>query len=86
MHHRGALSLFAFLEDFESTVIVTVITVGMVQVAFDEIINVITMGHRFVPTTRAVFVPRLMAATVMIGRAPVGILHPDFYHVLFDER
>jgi hypothetical protein len=80
------LSPYAFLDDFDSTVIVAVITMWMVQVTFDEIINVITMGHRLVSTTRAVFMARFMAATVMIGRAPIGILQPDFYHVLFDER
>ena len=52
--------------------IVTVITMGMMQVTINEIINVITMGNRFVPTTRAV----LLAATVMIGRTPIGIPQP----------
>jgi hypothetical protein len=86
VHHCGALSLFAFFDDFESTMIVTVITMGMMQVTRNEIVNVITMGHRLVPTTRAVFMACFMAATVMVGCAPIGILRPDFYHVLFDER
>ena len=66
--------------------IVTVIAMGMMQVTVNEIINVITMGHRLVPATRAVFMTSLMAATVVIGRAPIGILYPYFYHVLFNER
>jgi hypothetical protein len=67
-------------------VIVTVITVRMMQVPVDQIINVVTMGNRFVPTARTVFVVLVVAATDMARRAPVGILRADIYYMLFDER
>jgi hypothetical protein len=65
--------------------IVTVITVRMMQVPIDQIINVVTMGNRFVPTARTVFVPLVVAPTDMAGRASVGILRADIYYMLFDE-
>ena len=54
--------------------IVTVVAVGVMQVAFDEIIDVITIGHRFVPATRAVSMAGRMTGAVMIRRTPIGIL------------
>jgi hypothetical protein len=66
-------------------VIVTVITVRMMQVPIDQIIDVVTMGNRFVPTARTVFVALVMSAADMAGRAPVGILWADIYCMLFDE-
>jgi hypothetical protein len=65
--------------------IVTVITVRMMQVPIDQIIDVVTMGNRFVSTARTVFVALVMAAADMAGRAPVGILWADIYCMLFDE-
>jgi hypothetical protein len=73
------------LDDLDGTVIVTVITVRMMQVPIDQIINVVTMGKRFVPTARTVFVLLIVAATDMAGRAPVGIPRADIYYMLFDE-
>jgi hypothetical protein len=67
-------------------VIVTVITVRMMQVPIDQIINVVTMGNRFVPTARTVFVVLVVAATDMVARAPVGIPRADIYYMLLNER
>ena len=72
------------LDDLDGTVIVTVITVRMMQVPIDQIINVVTMGKRFVPTARTVFVLLIVAATDMAGRTPVGILRAGIYYMLFD--
>jgi hypothetical protein len=55
-------------------VIVTVVAVGVMQVAFDEIIDVITVRNCFVPATGAVFMAGRMTSTVMIRRTPIGIL------------
>jgi hypothetical protein len=55
-------------------VIVTVVAMGVMQVAFDEIIDVITVGYSFVAATGAVFVAGRMTGAVMIRRTPVGIL------------
>jgi hypothetical protein len=40
------------LEDLDGSVIVTVITVRMMQVPIDQILNVVTTGNRFVSTAR----------------------------------
>jgi hypothetical protein len=62
------------LDDIDATVIVTVVAVGVMQVAFDEIIDVITVRNCFVPATGAVFMAGRMTSTVMIRRTPIGIL------------
>ena len=66
--------------------IVTVITVRMMQVAIDEVIDVITMGYCLVPTARSVLMPQFMACAMMVGRAWVGVVRADFYNVLLNER
>ena len=59
------------------------ITMRMVQVILNEVIDMIAMGYCFVTTTRAVLVPR---SALMIWRAPDGVMGADFYNVLLDER
>ena len=54
--------------------VVAVVPVRVVQVAVDEIVDVIAMRHRFVPATGAVFMARLVPAALMLGRAAVGVL------------
>ena len=66
--------------------IVTVITMRMMQVAIDEVIDVITMGYYLVPTARAVLMPQFMACAMMVWRASVGVVRADFYNVLLNER
>ena len=66
--------------------IVTVITMRMMQVAVDEVIDVITMRYRLVPTARVVLMPNFMACAMMIGRASLGVVRADFYNVLLNER
>jgi hypothetical protein len=78
--------LFRSLDDLDGTVIVTMITMRMMQVPIDQIINVVTMRNRFVPTARTMFVVLVVAATDMVVRAPVGILRADIYYMLFNEH
>jgi hypothetical protein len=60
-------------------VIVAVTTVGMVEVAVDEIVDVVSMGHGIVPAAGPVGVARVVgAAGVGRGaRAGVGAVHRD---------
>jgi hypothetical protein len=67
-------------------VIVTVITMRMMQVTIHEVIDVITVGYCLVPTARAVLMPRFMTGATMIGRAPVRVVRADFYNVLLNKR
>ncbi|WP_186064821.1 hypothetical protein [Burkholderia gladioli] len=62
--------------------VVAVITVWMMQVAIDEIVNVIAMRHRFVAATRPVNMPRFMTTTLVVGRAALRIDAADLDHVL----
>jgi hypothetical protein len=61
-------------------VVVAVIAVRMVQVAVDEIVDVIPMRHRFMAAPRSVNVARLVAATAR--RALVRIFGAHFELVL----
>jgi hypothetical protein len=63
-------------------VVVAVIAVRMVQVAVDEIVDVIPMRHRFMAAPRPVDVARRVAAAAR--RALVGIFGADFEPVLVD--
>ena len=89
--HASDLTFFsppplAFSDNLDGTVIVTVITMRMMQVAIDEIIDVITMGYYLVPTARVVLMPRFVACAMMIGCASVGVVRVDFYNVLLNKR
>ena len=65
--------------------IVAVVTVGMMQVAVDEIIDVVTVGYRFVPATRAVLMAGLMTGAVMIRCTPIWILRSHLDHVFLHK-
>ena len=60
------------------------VAVRMMQVAVDQIIDVIAVRHRLVPTARAVHVTRLVARALVIGRAAVRIALRHLDHVLVD--
>jgi hypothetical protein len=66
-------------------VIVAVVTVGMMQVAVDEIIDVVTVGYRFVPATRAVLMTGLMTGAVMIRCTPIWVLRSQLDHVFLHK-
>ena len=65
--------------------IVAVVTVGMMQVAVDKIIDVVTVGYRFVPATRAVLMAGLMAGAVVIRGTPIWILGSHLDHVFLHK-
>jgi hypothetical protein len=61
------------LRRLQRTVIVAMIPVGVVQVAVDQIVDMIAVWHRLVPASRTVRVCAVMAAALVTGRAPVRI-------------
>jgi hypothetical protein len=65
-------------------VIVAVVAVRVVQVAVDEVVDVIAMRHRLVPAARPVLMPRLVPLAAMLGCAAVGVLVRHLDHVLVD--
>jgi hypothetical protein len=66
--------------------IVTVIAVEMVQVTFDEIIDMITVGYHLVPATGTVFMTNLVAAAVVIGSAVLRVRRINFEDMFLNKR
>jgi len=59
----------ASTDDNERTVVITVIPMWMVQVAIDQVVDVVSMRNRFVTAVGAVNVASIMPAALMIWRA-----------------
>jgi hypothetical protein len=66
--------------------IVTMIAVGMVQVALDEIIDMVAMGYGLVPTIGAMFVRDSVTTAIVVGCAALRVLRTDFQDMLLDQR
>ena len=57
----------------------------VVQVAVDQIVDVIAVRHRLMSATGPMLVSRLMAFAAVLGRAAVGVGRRHFDHVLIDR-
>jgi hypothetical protein len=66
-------------------VIVAMISVGMVQMAIDQIIDVIAMWNFLMPAVRAMHVLFVMAAAIMVGGTCRRILGRDREDMLDDR-
>jgi len=64
--------------------VVAVVTVRMVQMAIDEVIDVVAMRHRFVAAAVAVHVAGFVAVAVMVGGADVRVGGADGDGVFID--
>ena len=64
--------------------VVAVVAVRVVQVAIDEVVNVVAMRHRFMTAAGAVNVPGFVAAAVVVGRAGVRVGGADGDAVFID--
>jgi hypothetical protein len=65
-------------------VVVAVVAVRMVQVAIDQVIDVVAVRHRFVAATRPVLVAPRVSAALMLGSALRRILGAHRHGVLLD--
>jgi hypothetical protein len=65
-------------------VVVAVVPVRVVQVAVDEIVDVIAMRHGLMPATGAVLMPRFVSLATMLGRAAIRVLRRHLDGVLID--
>ncbi|MCO7233471.1 MULTISPECIES: hypothetical protein [unclassified Cobetia] len=67
--------------------IITVVTMGVVQVAIDQVVDVIAVRNRFVTATRTMYVIRRMSIAAMLRCAGIGIyrsyLDDMLIHVVF---
>ena len=64
--------------------VVAVRTMGMVEMPVHQIVDMVAMGHRLMAAARSVPVLTVMAATIMIGRASVGVAPSDLDCVFVD--
>ena len=62
--------------------IITVVTMRMVQAAVDQITNMIAMRNGFMSATGAMDVPGLMPFAALARRTNVGIAVTNLYDVL----
>lgn len=60
--------------DLDGTVVITVIAVRMVQMAVDEIVDMIAVRDRFVAAAWAMDVSGIMSGAAMVGRATIRVL------------
>ena len=70
--------------DRQRAVVVAMIAVRMVQMAADQVIDVVAVRHRFVPAAGPMHMTGAMAGTVVLRRAAVRIGGADGDHVLVD--
>lgn len=70
--------------DLDGAVVVAVPIVGVVQMPIHQIANMISVGNRWVPASRAMNVVRVVPAAVVPFGASVGIGAADFNHVFVD--
>lgn len=64
--------------------VITMITIRVVQVAFDKVINVIAVGHGRMSALWPVLMGAFMGAAIVLGRAIRRILAADLEFVLVD--
>ena len=64
--------------------VVAVRAVRMVEMAVHQIVDMVAMGHRLMAAARSVPVLTVMAAAIMIGRAPFGVAPADIDRVFVD--
>ena len=70
--------------NIDRSVVVTFSALWMVKMAFDQIIGVVAMWNRFVPTSRGVLVLAGMASAIVVGLDGRRMLRVDCDHVLID--
>ena len=64
--------------------VVAVVAVRVVQVAIDEVVNVVAMRHGFVAATGTVYMSRFVAAAVVVRRAGIRVGGADGDAVFID--
>jgi predicted aconitase with swiveling domain len=63
---------------------VAVLVVRVVQVALDQVVDVVTVGHGLVPAVGSVSVAGVVTGAVVVGGALFGVLVADADGVLLD--
>jgi len=61
------------INDLHRPMVIAMIAMGVVQVAVDQVVDMVAMGHRFVAAAVAVNMAGLVAGAVMLWGAGVGV-------------
>ena len=77
--------MLSLWNDFDRTMIVTVVAVRMMEMALNQIIDVVTVGYSLVSATGTVVVTGLVAVANVLGRTTFRILRADFQGMLLDD-
>lgn len=75
---------FLALHHLDRAMVVAMVAVRVVQVAVDQVVDVVTVRDGFVAATGAMDVAGLVTAAFVLGRAAVGVGGRDGDHVLVD--
>ncbi len=65
-------------------VVVTVIAVRVMEVAIDQVVNVVAVGHRFVPAASTMDMARLVSAAIVLRSAVSRVGDVDRQNVLIN--
>jgi hypothetical protein len=65
-------------------VVIAMVPVGMMEVAIDQVIDVIAVRYGFVPASRAVDVARVMGAAIVVRRTLIRVFCADLERVFVD--
>jgi hypothetical protein len=82
---RCAASRGHTLHNFDGSVVVAVIAVGMVQRALDQIIDMIAVRDRLMTTAETVHVVCFISLMLELWRAAIGVLGAHLEHMLLDN-
>jgi hypothetical protein len=70
---RWCASAIGLRNNLQRAVIVAMVAVRMVHMTVDQVVDMVSVRHGLVPTGRAMLVALWMSATIVAGRAAVGI-------------
>ena len=62
--------------------IVAMVAVRMMQMAIDQIVHMVSVGHRFVAASRSVHMAGVVTTAAVLRCAPVGVGCGDLDHML----
>ena len=72
------------LRQIDRSMIIAMVAVRMMQMPVHQIIDVVAMGDRLMPTPRSMHMPGLVSGAAVLRRAAIGVLGRHFNHVLVD--
>lgn len=78
------VAVLGLWNDFDRTMIITVVAMRMMEMALNQIIDVVTVRYCLVSATGTVVMTGFVAVAMVPGRAVFRILSADFQRMLLD--